>query len=203
MALIKTILSLHSSSLKEMLINSVGGDSSFLYLEGVSSIEIEALLNFLYVGETKIAKDHFESFVQLTHNLGVKGSVSAEDMEKHEHKVKEPVDEMNVISSLDEFCNSDFSSHFAEAYTLQKEQRLFDCNECDYSTTTQPYLKVHINSVHMKIKHPCPECDKQFAQRSSMNLHLRSIHQGISYPCQYCDYSASTRGNLKLHQRKH
>ena len=75
----------------------------------------------------------------------------------------------------------------------------FFCKECNYKTKKLQYLRVHINSVHKKIKHPCPECGKSFAQKSSLSTHKRMIHDGIKYQCDFCDYKSGTKGNLRLH----
>ena len=76
------------------------------------------------------------------------------------------------------------------------------CNYCGYRPTYKGNLKVHIDSVHKKIKHKCEKCGKYFAQKSSLKLHQRSVHEKISYPCVYCLHKATTNGNLNHHIAK-
>ena len=101
----------------------------------------------------------------------------------------------NLESSMREFEST------ATKKFERKESKLgfVECKDCDYKTMCNAYLKVHIDAVHKKIKHPCPECGKSFAQKSSLSTHKRMIHDGIKYQCDFCDYKSGTKGNLRVH----
>eukprot|EP00092_Neocalanus_flemingeri_P019672 GFUD01021306.1.p1 GENE.GFUD01021306.1~~GFUD01021306.1.p1 ORF type:complete len:177 (+),score=48.53 GFUD01021306.1:16-546(+) len=44
-----------------------------LYLKGVKIDDLRSLLDFMYLGKTKVAQDHLETFLTLGKELGVKG----------------------------------------------------------------------------------------------------------------------------------
>ena len=50
-----------------------------------------------------------------------------------------------------------------------KAERLYDCNECAYSSENETQLKSHMAEDHT---HQCPECDNSFVGKKK----LKSIH---------------------------
>ena len=78
-----------------------------------------------------------------------------------------------------------------------------NCDICDYSGRTKAYLKIHIDAVHKKIKHPCSQCEKLFAQKSSLNLHTKIVHDGIKVSCNFCEKKATTKQHIRDHMLKH
>ena len=60
-------------------------------------------------------------------------------------------------------------------------------------------LRVHIDAVHKKIKHPCDECEKVFGNNSALRKHKRTYHLRITYDCQHCDYKGNGAWQLKCH----
>ena len=56
-----------------------------MYLRGVSSAELNSLLDFLYTGETSVDQRNLASFLDITKQLGVKGLVEDDDVVKFEN----------------------------------------------------------------------------------------------------------------------
>ena len=52
---------------------------SFLYLNGVSRMELEAVVNFLHMGETSVPRQQLDSFLALARELGVMGFAEGEN----------------------------------------------------------------------------------------------------------------------------
>ena len=77
--------------------------------------------------------------------------------------------------------NSDFSESQVDADTISKDherKRSYECEICDYSSSTKGKLKLHVKAVHEKKKlFKCVICDKNFSQKSSLKTHIKSVHE--------------------------
>ena len=65
---------------------------------------------------------------------------------------------------------------------------IFECDQCDYKSTTKSALKLHRNSLHTMVKQTCLNCGSQFSSKSALRRHVESIHKGKKYPCDACGY---------------
>ena len=83
--------------------------------------------------------------------------------------------------------------------TLAK--KLHTCSECDFTTTKQCKLTVHIEKVHRKIKRfQCSECDYQAYDNGGLTNHFKRVHQKLKrFKCEHCDYSAYNASVVKVH----
>ena len=80
-----------------------------------------------------------------------------------------------------------------------QEIKKFKCNMCTYSVQFRSKLKLHIMTVHDKIRDfKCPKC--YFSASTSRNLmvHMQNDHK---YKCRKCDFAAVLKGNLLLHMK--
>ena len=82
-----------------------------------------------------------------------------------------------------------------------KEDRVFDCGKCEYSTKRKASLKMHVESEHEGIRYPCSQCEYTTKQRSNLRIHVDSKHEGIRYPCSQCDFNSSTKSHLNTHMK--
>merc|ERR1712150_2830 len=50
----------------------------------------------------------------------------------------------------------------------------------------------------------CSKCDKSFASKQVLKVHIRSIHEKIKdYSCDYCDYTTADGSNFRRHINKY
>ena len=50
-----------------------------------------------------------------------------------------------------------------------------DCNQCDYRTTRQGYLIVHINIVNEEVKSDCNQCDYKTTGHGYLTILMKSV----------------------------
>jgi ribosomal protein L37AE/L43A len=65
----------------------------------------------------------------------------------------------------------------------------YKCNECDFSSHADKYLKTHILKRHKKDAHThaCDQCDKKFAYPHQLSDHKEMIHDSIkTFMCEKC-----------------
>ena len=67
-----------------------------MFLKGVSQIQLEAMLKFVYIGEASISKDQVQEFYKISSDLGIKGLLEEEIYEeRHEDK---PIEKLEFLS---------------------------------------------------------------------------------------------------------
>ena len=76
----KIILSASSSFFKSVIKRNPHVHP-LLYLKGVRITELKSLLDFIYLGKTKVDQKHVQSFLALGEELGVKGLVRSKEIE--------------------------------------------------------------------------------------------------------------------------
>lgn len=80
------------------------------------------------------------------------------------------------------------------------------CQFCDQTFRHSGGLKIHVRSVHEKIKdYHCKLCDKSYTQSHSLKNHIKIVHEGVKaerlHKCVSCDKSYTQAHNLKRHIR--
>jgi uncharacterized Zn-finger protein len=77
--------------------------------------------------------------------------------------------------------------------------KLRQCPLCHKKFIYKGDIKIHIQSVHDKIKYPCDLCNKEFTQKNNLNTHIQSVHNGLRYLCDLCDKKFIKRDSLYSH----
>ena len=62
----------------------------------------------------------------------------------------------------------------------------FQCNRCTKSFNRKEHLQVHVDAVHLLIRHWCNNCGKSFSQQSGLSLHLRRVCNRKPFKCDRC-----------------
>ena len=87
----------------------------------------------------------------------------------------------------------------------------FKCEYCDFGTSSERGLYVHIKRKHtdMKVdKYPveCDFCEFDAKSESEMRFHLKNVHTvtDSNFKCLYCDFCAFNEISIQVHQgRQH
>ena len=90
---------------------------------------------------------------------------------------------------------------------IHLQQRL-SCKICDYQAAQAVTLKLHVQSVHQKIKIVCKECNKEMS-KTSLGRHRKLHHTTdlLNYQCGICTFQTRRkdslyRHSLKVHRKK-
>merc|ERR1719319_2178683 len=212
----KVILSSCSPVIKDLLIQT-NHPHPLVYLRGVKSIQIKALLDFIYKGEVDIAKEDLKDFMEIAEELKVKGlakddNQSTKDTDKQSKcfgnednhttaKVKNTVPtplviikEENVVETQKTYCEPLQESNNEPHIKMEEDDYYYGEEEsCDGEAFYDQSLISENNSFI------CDKCNNQFPSQLGLNRHMVSVHGGLSFSCKHCDYKATAKGSLKLH----
>ena len=92
----KTILARASPMLKTLLAMSSQQQSSFLYLKGVKQQDLEAILQYIYLGETELSEHRVQEFREIAQDLGIQDMVN--EGAGYNYKLK--VEKLDFLSSF-------------------------------------------------------------------------------------------------------
>ena len=171
-----------------------------IYLKGIKYEEMKSIIDFIYLGETKVQQELFPSFMELAHELNIKGLAVEEATigecaqayidEDHE-KESEFVD--GTPERVLKTENDDPDKESCDKEILEKEK----CEELlTESANHGPKPKTVKEAIY-----DCGICAKKFTVANNLKRHMQAQqhYEGITYPCDRCDYKAMQPSHLKTH----
>ena len=208
----RSILVACSPVLKDILQIQNQNNHPVIYLRGIEYSEIESIMQFIYLGETKVCKERMKELIKVAKNLEITQLSNEVEVGKPENDSPELGQELAAAECFNE-SNESISESDGESNSIYKDllQKLlqeaevkgskFVCPKCDKVFSFKGALAQHIKSVHEGAKYACNQCDKEFSQISSRTVHIQSAHEGVRYTCTQCGYLAPYHSRLLRHIR--
>ena len=207
----KVVLSACSPVLKALLVNHPHSNP-LLFLKGIKQTELQAILKFMYFGETQIYEERINDFLSVAKDLEVK-EISEEEAETGEYvdENNEEIPQQNEnVADIPDNQEPKIKRESAEVYskavskveqrnTSVKEGATLNCLECDATFTTTNGLKLHTKNKHEGVTYPCTECDFKASQKVQLKSHINIKHRGIRFDCEKCEHQTTTKASLKIH----
>ena len=176
----KVVLSACSPVLKTLLVNNPHSHP-LLYLRGIKQTELQAILKFMYFGETQIFEDRINDFVSVAKDLEVK-EISEEQYDDESENVPE------VESNLqDELKRDNINDEVHDGEQVMKREQTLNTER----TLSRPRQKSDKSIVNSEGRFNCDECEATFRFRSDVGKHKRSKHEGKTYYCNECESSVT------------
>merc|ERR1739838_784862 len=206
----KLVLSACSPVLKTLLVNNPHSHP-LLYLRGIKQTELQAILKFMYFGETQIFENRINDFVSVAKDLEVKeiseeqDEDAGEEEQRNTYQEEETVHEEPTITEeptvvkREQTRNTETSIARPRQKAMVNNEGRVNCDECEATFTASSSLNLHKKSKHEGERFNCDECDAVFTQKGPLKTHKQSKHAGMRYPCTECDYKATTQGSLTVH----
>ena len=138
----KVILSSSSSFFRDLLLCNPH-QHPLVYLKGVNIKDLQAILQFIYLGETKVEKDMVSSFLETAKELQVEG-------------LTKQIDDKHLTENIQVFSGEKYVEETVEAQTTVDEQGPIKdcCHYCGFKTKGQlknnrdMIMKKHLEKVH-------------------------------------------------------
>ena len=185
----KVVLSACSPVFKTIIGDSMMSNP-IIYLRGIQSLELESILQFIYLGEATFYQEQINEFLDVAKSLQVKDIAIGEgdddvvvkqeyakDNELPTHETKQQYDRVAIPQK--------------DRQLKKSNENNYPCDSCNYKTTKASDLRKHIKSMHEGVKYPCNQCQYQSSNLSNLYKHIKSIHEGVKYPCDQCSFKAS------------
>lgn len=187
----KFILSSASSVMKRLLMMNQDA-KPMLYLKGIQSIDLQAILEFIYLGEASILSERLEDFMR-----------SAEDLDIEELKPKHPHTPDNQKISDNHITIDIEEESPTSTERIIKQERKTDIFE-DEMTSSKKSLKEcskdSKGTLDLKSSLKCTECEGTFSNNYNLERHTQEKHHGMKKQCLKCNKGFS-RSNFNRHLR--
>ena len=156
----KVVLSACSPVLKTLLVNNPHSHP-LLYLRGIKQTELQAILKFMYFGETQIFANRINDFVNIAKDLEMKEI--SEEQDETKYKIQENMEELppmdytnNLLTESNDDTNVKAETNVpAERSVARHRQRSvastdgrFSCDECEATFSLAKDVTRHKKSKH-------------------------------------------------------
>ena len=180
-----------------------------IYMRGVKSENLKAILDFLYCGEANVLQENLETFLILAEELQMKGFMeSNEDSQRKQFlpmkstKMKTP--------KITNFCSE--SNDLTDVNEIKPKIEVDVAQESDVKpaiATADLFQEIDEKIKPLIIKYEnrrgfsCKVCDRN-GDSGTIKDHIEAKHlEGISLPCNLCNITSKSRSSLKMHKRRH
>ena len=158
-----------------------------VYMRGVNSEDLEALINFLYYGEANISQENLDSFLAIAQELQLKGLVGQNTAEVEESH-------FDVDKKAEKIEGLDGKKNRVERLT---GYNLEDIRKLDLDVKSKMEKSKSKSSLHI-----CKVCGKE-GQTTSIKNHIEANHmEGVSIPCNHCSKTCRSRNAMWMHNKR-
>ena len=178
-----------------------------IYMRGMKSDDLLAIVDFLYCGEANVFQENLDSFLSIAEELQLKGLMGKTDDFEVDGKYLPPTfsPAMNIKSKIPKtsYKGSEIINT-AENGTLAIPGN-FSGNLDELEERVKSMMEKSQNRIAdgSKFAHRCKVCGKE-GQQPQIKDHIEANHlEGIVIPCNLCDKTFRSRNGFRLHKRQH
>ena len=192
------VILLSTSPVFASLLKSKKQGQPIIYFRGIKSGDLQALVDFLYLGETTVQEEDVENFLNLGKDFQLEGLTESlphlrETMpptKKKSRNGKDQKDSKNFKLGVEEHENTGPTDFWpSSTKTLENvdekirsmmelsknmlpngKQRASKCKVCGKDGPGSN-IKTHIEAHHLKFSIPCTKCERIFKSRAMMKAH--------------------------------
>ena len=193
-----------SSPFLENLLKRNKHPHPLVFMRGVSSVDLEAVINFLYFGEANISQENLESFLAIAQELQLKGLEGQTTADVEESQLERKIRELKKFGySITPRENQSRIETKAEMKTEIKTKAELTA----YDNEDIRKLDLEVKSMMEKSQNKgsqqiCKVCGKE-GQTTSIKNHIEANHmEGVSIPCNHCSKICRSRNAMWMHNKR-
>jgi len=214
----KLVLSASSPYFKHILTTNKHSHP-LLCLDGVSSAELQCVLDYIYQGEVQIYQEQLDRFLVVAQRLKLEGLISQD--EEQEIKVNETT-EIYVENNFEtdkKSVTTPTRMKNIKSETPQSERRRPRQSVSSSLAVAGSFSDLNTAEIDQKIEehlvrtedgtYSCGFCGKagnptlkSWNQRQNMRNHVETHMEGLSFPCQSCDKTFRSRNAASAHKSR-
>ena len=193
----KVVLSACSPFFKKLL-KTHSHPQPLIYMKGMKSSSLTAIIDFLYLGEANVFQDELDSFLALAEELQLKGldGNSEENVPKHptetfDHAEREAevkrkqnlperripnvkLEKLNLTTYQQKLKQDSFIEPATKAKIesmIEKREGGYNCTSCGYTTRITTHMREHVEKHIEGLEYPCDSCNKIMRSSNTFRTH--------------------------------
>ena len=191
----KVVLSASSEFFKNIL-RKAQHSSPMIYLSGVSSKDLSAVMDYIYQGEVQLFQEELDNFLETAQKLKIDGLIGSSDAEtdsKEQMFVDEKIEavdcfednniiaanprtpRVNPVKTLS-VNNSNVDAKAAVDQLIEKVEEGWRCKPCgkiSKSSDIRRHAEIHIEGLSFE----CNSCNKTYRSRNILRDHVYKNHK--------------------------
>ena len=176
----RVILSSCSSFFRNILTKHLH-PNPLIFLKGVNKIQLNAIMEYIYLGETQIAESALENFTSVTKILQIEG-LNEENIQNIPIHLEERVD----LKFKCKKCSMTFKNKSEQKkHILALHPRNYPCKLCEQIFETSFSLESHLKVHDAPKLFKCQYCEKMFYMKWRLEKHIKQHESNDGKYCRY------------------
>jgi len=200
----KVVLS-SSSEYFKCILKQNKHQNPLLCLEGVSSSELNNILDYIYYGEVNVYQEDLDRFLNIAERYKLEGLMSnKEELMTYEANDSNNFDKKEVIlEDISESEQVEVLNYTEQKTVISQNNTKIVIHSEEFSNIEELDAKIleHIEKNGSQRK--CTICNKILRDNSHAKEHVETHFDGLTFYCQDCGAGLSSRSSLRCHVRKH
>ena len=206
----KLVLSACSPYFRTILTNNKHSHP-LLCLEGVSSQNLNFVLDYIYLGEVQIFQEQLDGFLKIAQKYQLEGLTAQEDeeikaLDQSHYEGDSSVDQQTpLVRNQRKKQGKTFVAKTESAELSSSSVVSFDPDNSTTEVAKQMILEnVEFRADGSAVCTICGKTTQGKRGREIMEQHMETHMEGISFPCENCGKSFRSKNSLRSHiSRKH
>ena len=173
----KVVLSACSEYFKNILKQNVN-PNPLLCLDGISSSEMIAILDYIYCGEVNIYQEDVDRFLNIAERLKLAGLIFSENDAQNHDNIENDACTQISCNIYQDFQNiEELDAKILEYIEKDVTYSRWKCKLCDRSMKLKGHIKEHVEIHFEGLSFPCKLCDTNCRSRHNLRNHINSRHK--------------------------
>ena len=192
----KLVLSACSEYFKDIFQqNSRPNAHPLLCLDGISSHDLNNILDYIYNGEVQIFQENLDRFLNVAQRLKLEG-LMGNDNDNSQHDNEAVDNKMFAKQEEVHFPSSPVSSN--KKPPIQKSKEMVPVSSEDVSEVENT-VNQHVEKSSDGL-YKCGLCGKTAKHIRNLKNHIETHLEGLSFPCQLCGKTFRSRNSYNTHK---
>ena len=200
----KVVLSACSKYFKNILQQN-RHSNPLLCLDGVTSSELQSVLDYIYQGEVQVYQENLDRFLAVAERFQLEGLMNLPDTNKQEENVYQTLEELMSPTPTQSSGERRGYSQVKSSTVKTDTSAIVNIDEDTASNIEEVDAKIAENILKESDgTFTCLLCGKSGSKRKdNLKKHVETHLEGLSFPCPYCGNIFRSRNSLQNHNSRH